>query len=147
MPGTEKTPVSLLSNSLADIREAIKIASRIGISDYVLHVPERFVKRNQVITTLVEVVTTPAPKSQLTLTFIGLKMAAKAIEAAKELLGDEGEVSDERMKEIAPRRRTPGRTKPPRSPSSADLESTEGLDSSIAGSPVGEPLVPPQEEG
>jgi hypothetical protein len=84
--------VDLRRETLATVREAIKIASSMGAGGFKFYVDKNFVKNGLVITKIVPLSTDVPPPSQLMLNFAGLKNLKKTLDFAKKILGDAGEV-------------------------------------------------------
>lgn len=84
--------VDLRRETLATVREAIKIASSIGAGGFKFYVDKNFVKNGLVVTKIVPLSTDVPPASQLMLNFAGLKNLKKTLDFAKKILGDAGEV-------------------------------------------------------
>jgi hypothetical protein len=84
--------VDLRRETLATVREAIKIASSMGAGGFKFYVDKNFVKNGLVITKIVPLSTDVPPPSQLMLNFTGLKNLKKTLDFAKKILGDAGEV-------------------------------------------------------
>lgn len=84
--------VDLRKETLATVREAIKIASSMGAGGFKFYVDKNFVKNGLVITKIVPLSTDSPPSSQLMLNFIGLKNLKKTLDFAKKILGEAGEV-------------------------------------------------------
>lgn len=84
--------VDLRRETLATVREAIKIASSMGAGGFKFYVDKNFVKNGLVITKIVPLSTDVPPPSQLMLNFVGLKNLKKTLDFAKKILGEAGEV-------------------------------------------------------
>lgn len=84
--------VDLRRETLATVREAIKIASSMGAGGFKFYVDKNFVKNGLVITKIVPLSTDVPPPSQLMLNFVGLKNLKKTLDFAKKILGKAGEV-------------------------------------------------------
>jgi len=84
--------VDLRRETLATVREAIKIASSMGAGGFKFYVDKNFVKNGLVVTKIVPLSTDVPPPSQLLLNFAGLKNLKKTLDFAKKILGEAGEV-------------------------------------------------------
>lgn len=84
--------VDLRRETLATVREAIKIASSMGAGGFKFYVDKNFVKNGLVVTKIVPLSTDVPPASQLLLNFAGLKNLKKTVDFAKKILGEAGEV-------------------------------------------------------
>lgn len=87
--------VDLSKENLNTVKEAIRIGSAIGATDFRFYVNPSFVKNGLVITKVVPLITEPPPKSQMLLNFAGLKNLKKTLDFAKSILGESGEVEVE----------------------------------------------------
>jgi hypothetical protein len=87
--------VDLSKENLNTVKEAIRIGSALGATDFRFYVNPSFVKNGLVITKIVPLITEPPPKSQMLLNFMGLKNLKKTLDFAKSILGETGEVEVE----------------------------------------------------